>query len=139
MKKCPRCKEFLDKSNFGINITKKDGLQAYCNECMKKYRLEHYRNNKEAHYIRNSKKRKIFSNYILSIKNNTPCKDCGIIYNDEPWLTEFDHISKDKVSSVGKLRLMGNFKKLKNEISKCELVCLICHRRRTAKRGLWRV
>lgn len=104
---------------------------------MKKYRNEHYQKNKEAHYDRNNKNKAILRQYVLDIKNSTPCKDCGEIFPGEPWLTEFDHITDGKVRSISEAINYGSKKSLEEEISKCELVCLICHRRRTAKRGGW--
>ncbi len=106
---------------------------------MKKYRIEHYQANKPAHYARNNKARAISREYILNLKNTTPCADCEVIYIGEPWLTEFDHLPEfKKISGIAKLsNTNGLHKKLKEELKKCELVCVVCHRRRTAKRAGW--
>ena len=50
---------------------------------------------------------------------------------------DFDHKDgKIKIASVSKLafRKLANFKKLKEEIKKCDLVCSNCHRQRTYSR-----
>lgn len=113
------------------------GYKHTASDYMKEYRKEHYRANKEAHYRRNElTDRRIYS-YILSLKNETPCNDCGVIYINEPWLMEFDHIEDEKIDSIAVLRMKGSLIKVKKEIDKCQLVCLICHRRRTAARANW--
>lgn len=45
MKRCSSCKRDLDESNFHRNVNTKDGLHAYCKECIKvknKERMEKY-------------------------------------------------------------------------------------------------
>lgn len=107
-------------------------------ERLRAARRKHYYDNK-SQYLERTKQKKIeLKLYILDIKNKTPCADCGIIYYDEPWLTEFDHL-KDKRMSITKMITYGSLEKLKEEINKCELVCVVCHRRRTAKRGNWKL
>lgn len=51
---CTNCKEEKEISFFGINKSKKDGLQFFCKECRKneskqrkEYRKNYYMNNKE--------------------------------------------------------------------------------------------
>lgn len=140
-KYCKRCDKTLAVVEFTISKSRYDGLQAYCRECMKKYRIEHYQANKKQYYERNNKSRAKAKQYILDIKNSTPCADCGVIYKNEPWLTEFDHLPDFiKISGIAKMvNDYGFGKKLTDELSKCELVCLICHRRRTAERGSWKL
>lgn len=40
-KVCVRCKRRLPKHAFGLNVSKKDGLQSYCKECVIAYRISH--------------------------------------------------------------------------------------------------
>lgn len=47
MKKCSVCGELKPLSEFAINKTKKDGHACDCKECRKKYRDQHYQENKE--------------------------------------------------------------------------------------------
>lgn len=61
--------------------------------------------------------------------------DCG---ESDPVVLEFDHVG-EKTSAIA--RLVGEGVKLdvvNEEISRCEVVCVNCHRRRTARRGRWR-
>lgn len=135
---CNRCEQTLSKSMFTESKSRYDGLQAYCQECMKAYRIEHYQKNKVQYVNRNKKYTVAIKEYIIELKK-APCMDCGLEYPDEPWLLEFDHReADDKLRTISTLAKNGSFRLLKEEIEKCDLVCVLCHRRRTAKRGNWK-
>lgn len=64
-----------------------------------------------------------------------PCVDCG---EDDPFFLDFDHVSGDKKYNVSDAVKYGCcLETLKDEIGKCEVRCLKCHRIQTAKRGGW--
>ena len=71
--------------------------------------------------------------YVRSLKEATPCADCG---NHFPHVCmDFDHIGDDKTHAVA--RLVAGARSLdliKAEIAKCEIVCANCHRIRTFSR-----
>lgn len=63
-----------------------------------------------------------------------PCVDCG---EPEPLFLDFDHL-RDKEAGVSYLaNSPSSIQRLKDEIAKCEVVCVRCHRLRTAKRAGW--
>jgi hypothetical protein len=99
-------------------------------------RRKHYYKNKQQYYDRNQKKIAQLRQYVLDIKNSSSCADCDNSFPDEPWLLEFDHV-KDKSNTVQYFVQNGSIRLLKEEIEKCDLVCVLCHRRRTALRGNW--
>lgn len=138
MKHCNRCKQTLPKEDFTPSKSRYDGLQSYCRECMKKYRIEHYQNNKSQYYARNEITKATLKQFVVNYKNNNSCVDCKITYVDEPWLLEFDHLDDTKLHNISQMWNRGSLKLLKAEIDKCDLVCVVCHRRRTAKRGEWK-
>jgi hypothetical protein len=71
--------------------------------------------------------------YVNDIKSQ-PCCDCKKCYN--PWQMDFDHRDKNtKVAKVSKLANGYSLDKLNEEIKKCDLVCVNCHRRRTFGQG----
>lgn len=65
-----------------------------------------------------------------------PCVDCG---ETDLVVLDFDHVRGTKIKEIGRLVAGGSFwKKIAEEIEKCEVVCANCHRRRTARRhGGW--
>jgi hypothetical protein len=108
----------------------------------KRQRLEagrrHYAKNaeavKEKVALNNRLLRQRNREYVNSIKANTPCADCGVIY--PPYVMQFDHVSDDKRDNVADLvRSSVSIKTLQTEIDKCELVCSNCHVERTHARA----
>ncbi len=62
-----------------------------------------------------------------------PCTDCGQTF--QPWQMDFDHRpGTQKVGSIAVLIGHRNENKVLAEIAKCDLVCAVCHRRRTHAR-----
>lgn len=68
--------------------------------------------------------------YIKTLKESTPCKDCGKKYPH--YVMHFDHL-KDKKFNIGSSTGV-NKKAFLEEISKCEIVCANCHAERTYRR-----
>lgn len=60
-----------------------------------------------------------------------PCKDCG---ESRVIVLEFDHLDPSKkVATITIVVSNYSWKKVQQEIDKCEVVCANCHKRRTAK------
>jgi len=99
-------------------------------------RRAHYYKNKESYIARAKKLREEMVMYVRQAKD-VPCSDCN---NRFPhYVMDFDH--RDQLTKLNKISNMvsqGNWKKLKNEISKCDVVCANCHRERTAKSLGWK-
>ncbi|WP_395000850.1 hypothetical protein [Acinetobacter sp.] len=139
MKQCNTCKQHLPKTNefFHYRNKKKGYLREVCKVCWSLYHAKHYKNNKQA-YI--DKARKNCNRYISKIdkiltryKRLKGCIDCG---NKEPIVLEFDHVRGTKIKEVSILRRNCNWKKIKEEIKKCDLRCANCHRLITHKRRI---
>lgn len=138
-KTCAKCGETKEKTEFGKNKGKKDGLQTWCRLCVKIYNKTYYVNTPERNTQRLAWKEKnipILQDYIWDYLTNNPCVDCA---ESNPIVLEFDHLA-DKEFTIGEYTHKGgNLDKLKLEIDKCEVRCANCHRKITAKRGKhWR-
>lgn len=71
--------------------------------------------------------------YIKRLKE-VPCKDCGVEY--PYYVMDFDHRDGNtKLRNVGANASYG-WKMLKEEVAKCDVVCVNCHRIRTSQRRL---
>lgn len=64
MKKCSKCKETKDCSEFSRNKSRKDGLHNYCRECDKEKRKHFYSCNPD--YKRDYKNNRLPTNYAIS-------------------------------------------------------------------------
>lgn len=143
MKKiCPRCNKLLILEEFNWKI-KNVRRAAYCKTCSRLYIQEHYKNNK-AYYIEKAKRRnnslksKEFE-YIYRYFQSHPCIDCG---ESDIRVLEFDHKDRaNKKDAVSILITRGiPFRKIVEEIGKCDVRCANCHRKKTANEShSWRV
>lgn len=69
--------------------------------------------------------------YVRILKMISRCADCGARED----LT-FDHLpGHKKVGNISTMVHTGSLKKLRQEMAKCEIVCLRCHRIRENDRG----
>jgi len=135
MKVCTKCKRKLDDSKFNW---KKKGItrSSHCKKCSREYIRIHYRRNKP-YYLRKAAERnrvvKQSANaFVASYLKTHPCVDCG---ENNILVLEFDH--KDPSSKDGEVSVIitrsGSLKRLKEEISKCDVRCANCHRIKTAR------
>lgn len=132
---CTKCKIKLNIDNSSYKNKEKKIFQSSCKECNKAYQKQHYINNKELYkgktYIRNTNIVKENREKAVKFLLENPCVDCG---ETDPIVLEFDHVRGIKLNSVSKL--IGNkysWKRIKEEIDKCEVRCSNCHKRKTAK------
>jgi hypothetical protein len=79
--------------------------------------------------------RQRLQDHINKVKS-VSCLDCGWDGRECTAAMDFDHVRGEKVASIAQMvRNGGSLEALKEEISKCEIVCTRCHRIRTVKRG----
>ncbi|HET8792655.1 MAG TPA: hypothetical protein VFM31_02590 [Nitrososphaeraceae archaeon] len=135
MKQCTKCLSFKEENYFHKNKNHIDGLEYWCRDCWTQYRKEYRDDNLEKARLSNNERRAFRISWFQELKSNIPCVDCGQIY--EPYCMDYDHIPEKgmKVKSVSRM-VMDNTPKeiILDEIKKCDLVCLLCHNRRTYKR-----
>jgi len=87
----------------------------------------HYQRNKDYYINRNKRSRELRREYIINIKKQGQCVDCG---NKDYRVLEFDHVGDNvKLANISNLVSRGwSLKRIDLEIAKCELRCANCHR-----------
>lgn len=94
----------------------------------------HYAANKSQYYERNRTKRLAIAAWLASYKTGKPCMDCKVTY--PPYVYDFDHRDPStKRELVSRSSSIRSWKRIKEEIEKCDLVCANCHRIRTHARA----
>ena len=131
VKQCGRCKQVKPETDFN---RLRDGRQHWCRECFREYFRArgdlHRKQSKDALRQRRVRLRDYLDEYLAT----HPCTDCGLL---DVRVLEFDHVG-DKTDDIAVLwRLGRSLNELKAEVGRCEVVCVNCHRRRTARRGNW--
>ena len=142
MKHCTKCGEDLPVSMFYKKLSRRDGLQSHCIDCQKVY--------KDSYYKRNSKaiikavgigKRKRALKHYRKIINEYFVNGCVRCYNKDFRVLEFDHVSGDKKAVRGTEGVMSyvregySWKRIKEEINKCVVLCCNCHKIKTYREG----
>ncbi len=133
MKTCTKCKIQKDLSDFSNHKNRSDGLEYWCRDCKNFYSRD-YRNKNLIKYREYSSLRlKQRISWLHTFKQK-PCKDCNQMY--EPYCMDFDHLPEyDKINAITRMVLNNAPKdRILQEIEKCDLVCILCHNRRTQKR-----
>ena len=119
VKICTMCGEEFPPENFRIEMGRANYLSCYCLDCGKFCDSIRYKFAKE--YIEKKFKE-------LGAK----CVVCGF---DDKRAIEFNHIDpSQKITEVGKLK---NKNSIDIEVAKCELLCILCHRKETARQFNW--
>lgn len=140
MKRCSRCKEEKDESQFQRNRSAKDGLQDQCKQCRRLLDRRTYLNRtpeqteayRERERLVIARYNELAYEYLLDY----PCVDCG---ERDPVVLEFDHVGDKRFDVANLIQSSRSWQAILAEIEKCEVRCANCHRRVTAQRlGRWR-
>ena len=134
IQKCYRCAEFKAAEDFSWRRRARNQRDSFCRPCRAAYKQEHYQANKQRYIDRaNAKRKDLFLQrtiYLIEYFSTHPCVDCG---ETDPVVLEFDHL-RDKSFDVAQALPARNWQSILDEITKCEVVCANCHRRRTSRR-----
>lgn len=138
--RCSACGTWKVAVDFSFSDKARGLLNSYCRTCHAAYRHAHYLANKpdyvrraiaqvNAHRVENRQE-------ILRYLGSHPCVDCG---NDNVIVLEFDHRDPgSKLGNVGTMTMSKRWQRVRAEIDKCDVRCVNCHRRKTARDLKWR-
>lgn len=141
MKTCTKCNKVFSESEFYWKNKPKGIRATQCKYCQKLYRDKHYQQNREKRIkqstIRTLKIRAVNEQNLYQYLLKNPCIDCG---EPDPIVLDFDH-RRDKRDGICNMVRNGySWNTISKEISKCDVRCSNCHRRKTAKeRGYYKL
>jgi hypothetical protein len=139
MKTCSKCLTSKPVDEFYFRNKSKGTRHPYCSECSSTYVKAHYQSNKTYYKkkarVRNDKLKTEYREWLSDYLTKHPCVDCG---ETECILLEFDHVTGIKKEAIANMIRMG-YKRdtLQEEIDKCVVRCVSCHRRKTARERNW--
>ena len=116
------------------------GRQATrCLACVAAASRAHYKRSRDE-YLRRARNRLPWINpnagYRVEYLATHPCVDCG---EADPLLLDFDHRpGEKKVDDVSRLVSRHSWAVALAEIANCDVRCVSCHRRKTARDFGWR-
>ena len=114
------------------------GFEYRCKECEKIRDTKHRPNRRKPQgfiakthkHNSNTHSRKVRA-HIQTLKENSPCLDCGHSYPAE--VMDYDHVRGVKLHNISSLA-NHSLARVMAEIVKCDLVCANCHRIRHINR-----
>ena len=133
---CSRCGETKPAEDFPLRKKGRPQRHSYCRACKAVMQKNWYQRNKARHLenVKAHKRLQIARNRALinEIKS-APCTDCGKRY--PPPVMDLDHVRGQKVDDISRLVVRPvSARILLEEVAKCDLVCVNCHRDRTFRR-----
>ncbi len=138
MKICTKCNKNKKISGYRKYARSNDNLTSWCKECFAEYDRKRYQNGDKIRKETNNLNRRLRNKaFIKDYLQNNPCVECG---DSDWWALDFDHIDqKTKHKEITYFISENGIKSMKEEIKKCRVLCVKCHRKRTIQQlGWWR-
>ncbi len=138
--RCRACLQEKPEDNFSYKNKAQALRHTQCKSCSKAYCAEHYQRNAKVYKDRaafNSiARREELHRRLHQYLAGHPCIDCG---EADPLVLELDHRDEtEKLHNLSRMWYNGySWKKIEEEIAKCDVRCANCHRRRTAHQQNW--
>ena len=118
-KRCTKCGEVKQLSEFYLHKGNKYDRRSECKVCYSKRSREYYKANRMS--IKEGYK--VYSDRLNNIKSSLGCKNCG---ERRPWVLVFHHREpSQKLFGLAVSRY--SWEKVLKEIHKCEVYCCNCH------------
>ena len=130
---CGSCEVDLPDEMFNLNRNRPRGRQSHCKSCVCLYDKIYHRNRYDSGIKREQFKvnRERNRQFIFEYLKSHPCNKCS---ETDPVVLEFDHLTDDKVENISHMILGAwSLDKINVELSKCQVLCANCHRRKTAE------
>lgn len=136
---CSKCNINKAASEFSKSQRGLGGLHTYCKSCQKVQDRAYWQRKKHdsermlaRKRLSDSRKNEL-QDYVFSYLTMHHCQ-CG---EKNPLYLEFDHLENKTDTISNMVRRQVSLKRLKQEIEKCQVLCVKCHRLKTAKDFNW--
>lgn len=129
---CNACKVLKSVDDYHCCTRSLAGRVGKCKVCYAEQRKKLYPGKKNKIVAKTKASRIALAKLVDELKRNVPCADCSKIY--EPVCMEYDHIDNKKLAVSKMVHENFSINSIKEEIAKCELVCVLCHKTRTYNR-----
>ena len=137
MKVCSKCNKEKDDEDFNWRFKDKGIRQSACRDCQREVNTKHYQENSEDYKKRAQEFRIKLKEKFAAWLSDKSCVDCG---ESDPVVLDCDHVRGEKKFNIAEmLNDARPWNLILEELSKCEIRCANCHRRKTAKQFNWRV
>jgi hypothetical protein len=137
-KTCPGCHQTKPVEEFNWKCKLFGRRQVRCRSCTREQVKRYYRKNR-SYYIKKAIRRnkaviEAQQRLVLAYLSDHPCVDCG---ESDIVCLEFDRVRGEKAGNIAHMLGDRSWATIKAEIDKCEVRCVKCHRRKTARQRGW--
>ncbi len=138
---CRVCGRDQSEEDFHFRNRNTGQRQKICKICSSAYSKRHYEGFKSSYLLRGKinalEQRNKLARKILEFLDDKACLDCG---ESDPVVLDFDHREPaDKRETISHMcHACYSWEAILTEISKCDIRCANCHRRRTSFQFNWR-
>jgi hypothetical protein len=130
--RCGRCELVLPDVCFNRHGTRR---QWWCRECFRAYFRARGTLHRDQSSAALSQRRRRAKAALRAHLRAHPCADCG---ERDIVVLECDHVRGKRHGIAGLVATGAPLATLREELARCEVVCVNCHRRRTTRRAGWR-
>jgi protein-arginine kinase activator protein McsA len=127
MKKCTKCLELKELSEFSVRNKSKNTFHSVCKQCVKERDKVAYSNNllnrKEKIRLNAKLNYDKTTSFIQRVKKFAKCSKCG---DSRHYVLDFHHLI-DKKKNICNMKF-HSIKSVKTEMRKCVILCSNCHR-----------
>lgn len=133
-KRCSKCRRRRSLAAFSRHKRRSDGLQSNCKSCMAERSRKSKRWLQPIWQLRRISLCERNRRSILDYLRCHPCLDCG---EPDPVVLEFDHVGQKHRDLSTMVSHGYSWRRIRQEIARCEVRCANCHRRKTARERFW--
>ena len=121
--------------DFSVRNKAEGTYQPYCKECKRTYYSKRWRQRHKHEDLARVRRKLAPRHELMEQLKRQPCKDCG--RTDHSFLMDFDHREPRNGDDALVISRMAYYsmKRFLEEIAKCDVVCVRCHRIRTWNRS----
>ena len=134
---CTKCDILKDESEFTFN-TRTQKFNGWCKQCYREHNNSKYAdlNSGRKEKLDKQKEFRRTENRIFVFQFLSKSK-CAVCSESDPIVLEFHHLRDKKYLISNMVSSCCSISAIEEEISKCEVLCANCHRRKTAKDQNW--
>ena len=133
-RECGRCRRNLPITDFNRRGT---DYQWWCRHCFREYFRKRGQLHRDQVKKAERRRRAVAREQAVDYLRRHPCVDCG---ETDIVVLGFDHIADKRATITDLIAEGASWRRIAEEIARCEVVCANCHGRRTERRqGSWRM
>lgn len=127
---CSSCLVEQEFNQFRTRGNHPKHRRGVCKTCISKRDSSRNKENREQRRIYHKNITDSLVTHINHYKSGKPCYLCNQLYGND--LMQFDHLDRSKkTANVRLIAHSHSLNKVNEEFSKCSIICIYCHRRKT--------